>query len=346
MIVFNSASAGIAGNALILSPSDTGDNTVYRATFAPGQTELLIDLVTLDDFIIEDDETATLTVDSVIDGDPNITAGGSSDITIEDTDVGELKLIVLDGVAQEDSTNEASYVLRLVDQDDNSQRLASDTVTTVTFGVTGGSADLGDDFDFGSLTTTIDIPAFSGIDPDFSLGEDAEAVIPVIALPDNIVELTETVEVTASGVSGDTDVVLHNMPSMRTGVVSILDDDSATVSISSDAADGADPDAAETDPEGQNDGAFVVLLSEVSSTPTTVRYEIDLSNTDAFYDADFTLAGQAGPFLFGEVTIPAGQTSALIPLDVIDNLTQEDTENVTVKPVSYTHLTLPTIYSV
>ncbi len=329
--------SGIGGASLTNVGSSA---TVYDVTFAPGQTEVLIDLVTLDDFIIENDETATLTVNGVQTGSPGITAGGSSSIVIEDTDIGELQLDVLDGIALEDGfgdQNEARYVLRLVDQDDNTQRLASDTDVEVTFAVTGGTAALGADFDFGSIVDTVVIPAFNGIDPDFSLGEDAEATFIVFALDDEIVELTETVEVTTTAVDSGANnpaVVLHSDLAERTGVVSILDDDVATVSISSDAADGADPDAAETDPQGQNDGQFVVLLSEVSSTDTVVRFAVDVSNTEAFYGADFTLNGQAGPFIFGEVTIPAGDLSAPITLDVIDNLTQEDTENVTVELIT------------
>ena len=309
----------------------------FRITIPANTPSISINLVTLNDFVLEGDETAILTVDRVVTGDlEDISVTGSSTITIEDTDEGEVQLVALDPVGQEDGGlgSDAALAVRLIQQGDtsaNPQRLVSDTDTEVTFALDSSStATLGSDFDFDPLTTTVTIDAFTGTVPDLtsSVGSDGEAIIPVNVLPDVEIEATETVVVNATAVSGDPNIEVIDPLAQPTATASIQDNDSGTVSliVSDDTAG-----------EPGDDGQFQVVLSEMSSTPTEVGYTIlfpsttaTLADDDPLTDTDdFTLNGSNS--FTGTVTIPAGDLTANIDLNVIDNDIQEGNETVSIR---------------
>ncbi len=293
-----------------------------------------ITLVTLDDMVLEDDETATLTVNSINSGNSAITGGGSSSITINDTDEAELIFETLDGVGLEDGgalPYDAAFRVMLVKKGTSTQ-IASDSATTVPY-IVKGTSTATSGVDYNALSGSVVIPAFTGLIPGAT---DGTAIIPVVVKQDTEVEPTETIEAEATTpILGDDDIMLH--PTDVSGTISILDNDTAKVSIKSDAASGGDPVAGEP----SNNGKFVVLLSAKSATETVVTYEVvPPAPGDAIYGQDYTLSGvtMTTPVITGTVTIPAGEMSATIDLNVINDNVQESDEDVTLKVVSTSNM--------
>ncbi|TWT65541.1 Calx-beta domain-containing protein [Crateriforma conspicua] len=330
-----------AGYALTYNPA-TNKGLV---TIPAGESTVKINVVTLNDYVLEDDETVTLTPINITSGEPGISASNvtSSAVTIEDTDVGMVEFVALDPTGNEPGglNPDAAFRVYLVDANNPSQRLASDTATDVTYDVLGTSTATAA-ADYVTLSEMVTIPAFvptSGQPvPDFTLGSgDGEAIIGVHVLDDPELEPTETVNAVLGTAVGDPDI--SPSTTVTSGTVSIIDNDSALVSIKSDTA-GADDDAAETDPQGQNDGKFEVFLSAPSATPTVVTYTVNTGIFDAFYFDDYLLTGgpatapiQPGSFT-GSITIGAGDISGIIDLSVLDDNVLESDEDVTVEVTS------------
>ena len=159
-----------------------------------------------------------------------------------------------------------------------------------------GSAAAGDDYV--ALTGTATIPV-----------GDLSTVIDVSVLDDLDIEGDETVEIMLTGVtSADTDVILG---STTDATVTLADDDvpnPVTVSATSNAA------------EPDQDGVITVSLAQVAQTDTIVTYSVAGTATP---DGDYTA-------LTGTVTIPAGDLSAEIDINVIDDLEDEASESVQV----------------
>ena len=135
------------------------------------------------------------------------------------------------------------------------------------------------------------------------------ATIDVEVLDDSIIEATESVGVTLTGItSGDPGI---SVGSTNTATVNIVDDElNQTVTIAA-TANGAEPGA---------DGQFTVTLSNPSSTNTVVSYSVSgTANAGIDYTA-----------LTASVTILAGQTTATINVDVLDDTIVENTETVVV----------------
>jgi hypothetical protein len=74
--------------------------------------------------------------------------------------------------------------------------------------------------------------------------------------------------------------------------------------------------------EPSSDGSFTVSLSTVSATDITINYD--------FTGSAATLGSDFNDPLGGAVTIPAGQLSATVPIDVIDDAVVEPVEAVTI----------------
>ena len=170
----------------------------------------------------------------------------------------------------------------------------SDTNTTVSYTV-GGDATAGSDYTALSGSVTI-------------LAGNTSAFIDVSVLDDLVLEDNETVTVTLTGITaGDTDITVG---AANSDTVIIADTDTAEVTIA------ATTPASEPAANGQ----FTVSLSQVSDTNTTVSYTV---GGDATAGSDYTA-------LSGSVTILAGNTSAFIDVNVLDDVALEPTEQVTV----------------
>ncbi|MCL4207616.1 MAG: VCBS repeat-containing protein, partial [Pirellulaceae bacterium] len=196
-----------AGSA---TKNDDFNASTTSVTIPAGETTATITVPTLDDAVVEDQETVVVTLNSVTAGHPTITVSGAPDNsasgTIIDNDNATVSISGAPSVAEGD---DLTFTVTL--------SAASSLATTVSY-TFAGSATEGDDFD--ATITSVTIPA----------GE-TMATITVPTLDDAAVEDQETVVVTLSGVTaGHATITVADSPSdSATGT--ILDDDFVTPTI-------------------------------------------------------------------------------------------------------------------
>lgn len=262
------------------------------ATITAGATETVIAVQTVDDSLVELDETFTISL-SKQSGDPEVAVTSSAaTVTIDDNDESFLRIFASNGAftqsVSEDVGNTDLFFLSLSN--------VVSTPTTVTYSV-GGTADPGTDYV--AIPTTAIIPAGSTTLP-----------IAVAVTDDTIVENTEDIALTLTGTS-NTGVVI-NLSLNDVASTSILDNDgTATISASATAA---------TITEGAPSG-FLISLSNATGLPTTVTY--DLLPSIMLTTEDYT-GITLGTGLIA--VIPAGDTSALITFGTVDDTLVEEDE--------------------
>ena len=255
-----------------------------------------IDVSVLNDSLVESNETVTVTLSTITSGDPQISINNASKtatLSITDDDTALVAIAkVNDGTEAATPTNGKFRV---------TQTKASTTATVLSYTVSG-SATPGAGNDYTPLSGTVTIAAGA-----------TTADIDVSVLNDNVVEGTETVIVTLTGItSGDPDVALDTANSSAT--VSIANDDTAAVSLTK-VNDGAEAAALIS-------GKFRVTQTKVSSTDTVLSYTVNGT----------AMAGAGNDYspLAGTVTIPAGATTADIDVAVLNDEVVEATETVIV----------------
>ncbi|MCX2576362.1 Calx-beta domain-containing protein, partial [Pedobacter sandarakinus] len=175
----------------------------------------------------------------------------------------------------------------------------SSTATQITYTLSGTATE---GIDYSSIVTkTVTIPAGA-----------TSATITILPLADNIVEGAETVV----AMLGTT-----NNPSITTSVapasISIVDNTTASVTVA----------ATTNASEPNNQGLFTFMLSQVSTTNTVINYSV--AGT-AVQGTDYNSIGTS-------ITIPAGQTSVTLPIQVIDDNIIEPTETVVVTMLAATN---------
>jgi len=265
-------------------------------TIAAGTTTADINVSVFNDNVVEGPETVIVTLSAVTGGDPDITidaAKASDTVTIADDDTATVSLIkVNDGAEAATPTNGKFRV---------TQTKVSAAATVLSYTVTG-TATPGAGNDYTPLSGSVTIPAGA-----------TTADIDVLVLNDNVVEATETVMVTLSGVPSSSPGVSLNTANQTT-TLSISDDDTATVSIDkvNDGAEAAAPVA----------GKFRLTQTKPSSTDTVLNYSIGGTATPG--------AGNDYAALSGTVAIPAGATTADIDVLVLDDSLVEGAETVIV----------------
>ena len=265
-------------------------------TIPAGQQTAPIGVTILDDDLLEDAETITLTLQSVTSGDPDVTIDGANatdSVTVTDNDTAALTVVASVSDAAEPATN-GQYTLLL------SQ--ASDTDTTIGYSL-GGTATASDDY------------VASGFSGSVTIG--AGTLSATIALPvvdDDILESSETVVLTLDSVisSGDAQITVG---ASSTATITISDEDTATASVLATSSEAA---------EGGASGGFTVSLTHASDQDTTFSYQLSGAATSG---SDY----QAIP---GTIVIPAGDTSVQVPVTVIDDGVLEPSEEVTLTLVS------------
>ena len=163
--------------------------------------------------------------------------------------------------------------------------------TTVSYTVSG-TATAGSDYT--ALSGSVTIPA----------GQ-TSATITVPVIDDTLIDPDETVTVTLAAPSGD--VVLGT----STASIQIADNEVANLVTLAATTQAGEP---------ATNGAFTVSLETAAATDTVISYSVAGSAT----------GGSDYAALSGTVTIPAGDTSAVIPVSVINDFAVEGNETVIV----------------
>lgn len=254
------------------------------ATITGGNSYVDVTVATLPDNLVEGSETATI---AITDNGSTYSAYGSS---------AEASMSIVDdppiiSIAATDTTEGENGKFRI----SRTGGKTSDSVT-VYYTVTGGTADSGDDFTALSGSVVIG-------------GGNSYANVTLTALPDNLIEGDETVEVTIS--SGGSN---YTIAGSGGGVATlIITDDPPVVSIAR-LSDGE---------EGGSDGVFRVSRTGGDITEAfVVTYTV---GGDATGDGD-----EDYDELSGTVTIAANNSYADITIDVVNDNDEESTETVIV----------------
>jgi cytochrome c oxidase assembly protein Cox11 len=278
--------------------TDGSDYTVVTSspltfTGAPGESQT-ITIEVNGDTTVESDETLSVTLGQVIPSSPAVAAR----ITTGAVGTGE--------IANDDSTT-LTVSSPTVTEGNAGTTTLTFTVTspnavqggfTVAFNVADGTADSSDY----SVITTSPL-TFTG-----AAGETQTITVNVNG--DTLIESDETLTVTLGAVTPTGLVDPADIVTGAVGTGTIVNDDSATISITktADGAEGTVP----------TNGQFTVTQSAVSDTDTVITYQISGTATPGVDYATLT----------GTVTIPAGQTSATINIAVLNDNIVEGTETV------------------
>jgi len=262
------------------------------ATILAGQNGVIVPISVIDDQLIEQTETVTLTLTSGTSTNFAFTAAGNVTVNIADDDNIPANLVL-------NVTKTADAAEPLTAGNFNIALPAGITVptdVTVNYTVTGTAA-AGSDYT--AFTGVATIPAGSN-----------SVDLPLNVIDDQEVEGTETVTLTVN--SGTATGLVFAAGTSET--IDLADDDNIpanlVVSIAK-AADAAEP---------ATDGRFSVSLP----TGITVSEDITVNYTVA----GTATAGTDYTALSGTVTIPAGQNSVNIPVSIIDDKVIEGNETV------------------
>ena len=243
-------SYSISGDA---TPGSDYTTLTGSVTILANTTTATIDVSVLDENLLEDNETVTVTLTGITSADANVSLGAtvSDTVTIADNDSAVVTILANDDSAAEPD-NHGQFTVTISSP--------SDTDTVVSYAVSGDATPGGD---YTTLTGTVTI-----------LANATTATIDVSVLDENLLEDDESVTVTLTGItSGDADVTLGGSVS---DTVTITDDDAAVVTILANDASAAEP---------ANDGQFTVTLSNPSDTDTVISYAI---SGDATPGSDYT----------------------------------------------------------
>lgn len=270
----------------------SGTSTISAGT--SGGTAIVASIV--DDDIIEGTENVTITINSVTSNSFTYTFGAPATANIIDNDNTPANLVLAvtkTADAVEGGTN-GEFTISL-----------PGTTTTATEPVTvnytlSGTAVNGTDYT--TLTGAVVIPA-----------GDHEVKIPVSANTDQVIEDTETVTLTITGGSSTSFSFTPN-PTNANATVDITDATNTpanrTLSITklNDAAEPGTP------------GRISIALPAGITAAENINVSYTVAGT-ATAGIDYTS-------LSGTATIPAGQNSVIVPIDVIDDQVIEQTETV------------------
>ena len=184
-------------------------------TITAGSTTATIDVTVIDDNLLEDNETVTVTLDSITSGDADITIGGLEQRHGHDQRRRHGRSHHRGQRCDGRRTGRQRPVHRHPVQ-------ASDTDTVISYTVTG-DATAGSDYT--ALSGTVTIMAGS-----------TTATIDVTVIDDNLLEDNETVTVTLDSItSGDADITIG---ASNSDTVTISDEDTAEVTIAANDASG------------------------------------------------------------------------------------------------------------
>ncbi len=288
-------------------------NTPLTVTIAADQTSGTVQVPINNDTDPELTETISLTLSNPSNGATIDPAGATATLEIADNDdPGKLEFTAPTFTVREDGT--------VVQEIKVKRTGAANGAVTASITLTAGTAVEGTDF----------TPPATPIPVSFADGDNQEKTITLptgTILDDAAVDGLKTIQLSLTNPS-----VAGAIGTQAAATLNIEDNDTPTVQIKA-----TDPDAGETLPNPPstippNPGQFTVTRVRADGTPDTsptdlvVNYTLD-TTTPGFategtdYTATTSLAG-------GTVTIPAGQASALIDINVTDDAVKEGIETV------------------
>ena len=226
-------------------------STTQQVTFLAGETSHTVNVPINNDNLVEGTENffASLSTSTAL-GGRVINFNDTGTGTITDNDVATVSITAINDGAESGTPTNGLFRVSL------SSASATDTVVNYTV---GGTATPGAGNDYSTLSGTVTIPA----------GQ-LSADIVVNVLNDALVESTETVTVTLTGlVSNDPQITLDLLPANVTATVNITDSDTLTI-IS---------DATATVPENTPAGTVIIDVNTNDTPDNTVVYT--LSGPDA-----------------------------------------------------------------
>ncbi len=278
-------------------PSDFGDLNNLDITFDASVDNAKVSAIVIRDAsqsVLDFDNYAQILTSDL--ADPDSTPGDDSVGDDDDATV----MVLPTSTGQNEAT-----ILAITDAEEpniNGQFVvsleeAASVETTINYTV-AGSATGGDDYT--ALSGTVVIAQGT-----------TSAPIDVLVLDDLEVEGLEDVIVTLTSATGDPSVVIGT--SNNSATVNIIDNDVPNELSIINNGDASEPDV---------DGQFLVSLSQIATTNTIITYTVDVTSS-ATAGSDYTA-------LTGTVTILAGQLTAPIDVEVIDDLELEGSEDVIV----------------
>ncbi|RMB57084.1 tandem-95 repeat protein, partial [Dokdonia sinensis] len=297
-------------------------STTITGTIVQGTSGFIFDLDVVDDFNIENLETVDVTIASIaFTGTPTdptealdidtVLNTAQGEITDNDNNI-EFLVVVTPNDGSEGPTTDPGdevnleYTVTLIDQATNAT-LTNTTGMDIVADISFGAGSTAEQADFVTMfPTEITFPNNS-----------SDGSVTLVVLDDDIIEETETLIFQAdSNPANATNLNIDG--GSATG--NVLDNDAATISIEATIPTG--------DETGPVDGEFTVTLRDgngdpiVSSTPTTVTFTVGgtASNDGTDYTEIMTFT----------ITIPAGSSSAVIPIEVNDDDEVEGAMNETV----------------
>jgi CARDB/Bacterial pre-peptidase C-terminal domain/Calx-beta domain/FG-GAP-like repeat len=295
---------GLTGTA---TPQDDYTGLTGQVTIAAGQSTATLPVTVVDDTLEEPTETLTVTLGAS--GLYNISTLSTGTIDITDNDLPPSTLPVLSLVAQDDIAAETVTGASANPGEFVISRSGPTTSSlTVAYSV-GGTA-----------TSAVDYTALGGT-ATFAAGS-ATASVLVNVLDDALVEGNETVSLTLGSAAS------YQLSSLSSATVTVSDNDSA-VALPVITVEPFDLSVAEpNDP-----GSFEFTRTGPTTAPLTVSFALAGTATNG---TDYQTISAA------TVTFAAGQDTALLPINVIDDTTSDPAETVTIQLVSGTGYQLGT----
>ncbi|MEQ9461481.1 MAG: Calx-beta domain-containing protein [Phycisphaeraceae bacterium] len=163
--------------------------------------------------------------------------------------------------------------------------------------------------DFTAPSGTVTIPANTH-----------RVIVSVPVINDNLVEISETITLEITGLSGASNV---DVDLDRSGTATIIDQDAAQVSIAVTDDTGTEGFVLAAGLPRLDPARFTISLSKFSSVATTISLDNSVPNLIIFFD----LATPGSDFTHNPtVTIPAGSLSTSLSVSITDDRIVEDTE--------------------
>jgi hypothetical protein len=263
-------------------------------TLNPGQTAATLDLVVLDDNLVEDTETVILTLSNTSLPYGITFTKLQETLNIVDNDKAQINISNASVIEGSGADNYLVFDVALSGEEIQEP-------FSLTFSIADGTATVGQDYE---------IPASATLN--FNGQSDRIKQIQILVKGDYTVEKDETLQVTLGTLSRNFEG--HLTISNATATGTIINNDKAIISIT----------PSNGNEEGEVAGSFVFnfLNGITSDEATTINF--NLSGVAQVND-DFTV----DPLKLTSITIPAGQTSATLTIDVINDAIIEGTEALT-----------------